>query len=126
MICKEVNISVTSEGMYVQGMDPSHVGIFELKLKPEWFTSYECKHDQLMGVNCDIISNILNCIADGQIMKWSYMYDSSEDLLIYFDSFYMSFIYFPSVNDDKCNFYLLFNSNFFRAFSFLFKNVKCK
>tara|TARA_B100001989_G_C24517955_1_gene454235 strand:+ start:384 stop:1202 length:819 start_codon:yes stop_codon:yes gene_type:complete len=85
-ICKEVNISVTSEGMYVQGMDPSHVGIFELKLKPEWFTSYECKKSQLMGINCEVISNILNCIMDGQIMKWSYMHDSSEELLIYFEN----------------------------------------
>lgn len=86
MISKEVNISLTAEGMHVQGMDPSHVGIFELRLKADWFTTYECKHEQFIGVNCEIISNILNCIMDGQIMKWSYMYDSSEDLLIYFEN----------------------------------------
>ena len=86
MISKEVNISMTSAGMYVQGMDPSHVGIFELNLEPGWFTSYECKKDVIMGVSCDIISNILNCIQEGQIMKWSYMYDSSEELLIYFEN----------------------------------------
>jgi len=86
VFCGEVNIALTSKGMYVQGMDSSHVGIFELKLTPEWFTSYECTKDEIIGVNCGIISNILNCITDGQIMKWSYMYNSSEDLLIYFEN----------------------------------------
>ena len=32
MICKEVNISVKTAGLYVQGMDSAHVAIFELYL----------------------------------------------------------------------------------------------
>jgi len=86
MICKEVNISVKTGGLYVQGMDSAHVAIFELYLMSEWFTSYECSVDVVMGVHCEVIGNILNCLADGQIMKWSYMHDSSEKLLIYFEN----------------------------------------
>ena len=86
MICKEVNISVKTAGIYVQGMDSSHVAIFELYLMSGWFTSYECKVDVVMGVCCEVIGNILNCLADGQIMKWSYMHESSEELLIYFEN----------------------------------------
>lgn len=85
-ICKEVNISVKTAGLYVQGMDSSHVAIFELYLVNEWFTTFECKVDVVMGVSCEVIGNILNCIADGQILKWSYMHDSSEELLIYFEN----------------------------------------
>jgi proliferating cell nuclear antigen len=86
MICKEVNISVKPTGLYVQGMDSAHVAIFELYLMSGWFTSFECKTDVVMGVYCEVIGNILNCLADGQILKWSYMHDSSEELLIYFEN----------------------------------------
>ena len=37
MICKNVNISVKTAGIYVQGMDSSHVLIFELYLMSGWF-----------------------------------------------------------------------------------------
>ena len=64
MICKEVNISVKAAGLYVQGMDSSHVAIFELYLMSGWFTSYECKVDVVMGVYCEVIGNILNCFIE--------------------------------------------------------------
>ena len=36
-----ININVNEEKFYIQGLDSSHVSIFELNLLSPWFNNYE-------------------------------------------------------------------------------------
>ena len=71
-VCPEVNFVFDTDGLYAQGMNSSHVIIFELKLKNDWFDQYECTRTSIMGVNCSILATVHNCIIEGQKVKWSY------------------------------------------------------
>jgi len=84
-VCPEVNFVFDTDGLYAQGMNSSHVIIFELKLKNDWFDEYECSRTSIMGVNCSILATVHNCIIEGQKIKWSYYHDSTEELLVYFE-----------------------------------------
>jgi len=84
-VCPEVNFVFDIDGLYAQGMDSSHVIIFELKLKKEWFDFYECSQPSVMGVNCTVLSKVHSCLVEGQHIRWSYYHDSSDDLIVYFE-----------------------------------------
>jgi proliferating cell nuclear antigen PCNA len=45
--------------LYIQTMDDSHVSLFDLKIKKEWFTEYVANND-IVSFNSNIIVKILN------------------------------------------------------------------
>lgn len=61
-----INIHLNSEKMYIQGMDPSHVSIYELNIMSNWFDEYNVENDEIIGVNSGIIFKILNARGQGQ------------------------------------------------------------
>ena len=80
----EVNMCVSEGGLYIQGMDSSHVGLFELKLERAWFDVFENNNgDVVLGLNCESISTIMNCHNDGQSITFQYK-DNKPLLLIDF------------------------------------------
>jgi proliferating cell nuclear antigen len=84
-LLSEVNFSCTGYGLYIQGMDASHVGLFELKLERAWFNEYEdiggCT--QTLGINCEAMSMIMNCHSDGQSI--TFIYKEDKPLVIKFE-----------------------------------------
>ena len=82
----DVNFGISENGLYVQGMDSAHVGLFELKLENDWFDIWkgpnEFHYD--MGINCEILSRIMSCHSVGQYIEFSFMENSTEDLIIKF------------------------------------------
>ena len=59
-LVNEVNMFISECGIYIQGMDSAHVGLFELKLERAWFDVYENKEgDVTMGINCEALSTIM-------------------------------------------------------------------
>jgi len=54
-----VNIRCNEEGLYIQGMDTAHISLFELKLKNNWFDTYNTLKPLVLGVDIKILSKIL-------------------------------------------------------------------
>ena len=79
----EVNMCVSEGGLYIQGMDSSHVGLFELKLERAWFDVFENNNgDVVLGLNCESMSTIMNCHSDGQSI--TFQYKDNKPLVIEF------------------------------------------
>ena len=63
-----VNINVTDKGIYMQGMDTSQVCLFELKLNPEWFDTFERDKNYVLGLHCTTFYKVIQCIEDVEQM----------------------------------------------------------
>lgn len=74
---QDISILINEERLYAQGMDSSHASMFELVLKNEWFTTYEIEEDIVLGINCELISKVLNCLNNGQTITMEY--DTKKD-----------------------------------------------
>ena len=68
----DINMYFSEDGLYTQGMDGAHVCLFELSLKSEWFSSYEVEKDITIGVNCELIFKVLNCLEEFQSIEITY------------------------------------------------------
>jgi proliferating cell nuclear antigen len=76
-------MSISEFGLYIQGMDSAHVGLFELKLERAWFDVFTNKlGDIVLGINCEALSTIMNCHNDGQSI--SFTYKENKPLIIEF------------------------------------------
>ena len=60
LFTSNLNISFRKECFYVQGMDPSHVSVFEASLHSSWFDEYDIEEDTVIGVNVNTLFKILN------------------------------------------------------------------
>ena len=54
------SIDFTEDGIYIQGLDNSHIVIFEVKLSKDWFSEYEITTNESLGVHGGIISKVFN------------------------------------------------------------------
>ena len=82
-LVNEVNMSICDSGLYIQGMDSAHVGLFELKLERAWFDEFSNKlGDVVLGINCEALSTIMNCHNVGQSI--SFTYKENKPLVIEF------------------------------------------
>lgn len=70
---------VDENQFYTQGMDSSHACLFELMLKPEWFDIYEVDKACRLGIHCELIFKIFNCLSENQ--KIEINYDEDKDNL---------------------------------------------
>jgi proliferating cell nuclear antigen PCNA len=76
-----VTMIYKKDELYIQGMDKSHVCLFEIKLESSWFNEYESKDDdEFVTVDSHIFFNILSIIEEKQTLcLWS---DSGDQLNI--------------------------------------------
>ena len=68
------NIRMDSNGMFMQGLDQSHILVLEFKLKKEWFEQYEFDEENdhnVFGVNAANLFKFLNTKQDEQTMTMS-------------------------------------------------------
>jgi len=65
-ISNSLLLNCDEKGIYAQGMDGSHVCLFELKIGEDWFDEYECDEACSMGINCEMLYKILSCLKEGQ------------------------------------------------------------
>ncbi len=68
----DINMYFNETGLYTQGMDGSHVCLFELSIISDWFSSYEVEKNQVIGVNCELIFKIFNCLEEFQSIEIIY------------------------------------------------------
>ena len=62
-------------------MDGAHCCLFELILKSDWFDDFETDKQYTLGLNCELLAKVLNCLEQNQIIKISYSEDR-DNLLI--------------------------------------------
>jgi len=59
LFCDSFNIEFQKDALYIQGMDPSHISIFEILINKEWFDSYQMDDTVLIGLTATIFPKIL-------------------------------------------------------------------
>tara|TARA_Y100000816_G_scaffold237528_1_gene183524 strand:- start:1935 stop:2714 length:780 start_codon:yes stop_codon:yes gene_type:complete len=75
-----INLHVTEEGIYVQGMDTSQISLFEIKLNSEWFDEFICKKSCVIGLVCSVFYKVFQCI-DNLEQKMTIVFDEKKDTL---------------------------------------------
>ncbi len=75
-------LMVNNERLYIQGMDSSHIIIFDLHLSSEWFDKIETSSDKNFefGLHTTLLAKILNIKSDSQSMR-IYNDENSTDKL---------------------------------------------
>ena len=73
-----INIHIGCDKVYIQGMDGSHVSIYELNLLSSWFDEYNVDEAVVIGVNSGILFKILNARGSGQNINMDITGDNFE------------------------------------------------
>lgn len=65
------NIHMSNDGMFMQGMDQSHILVMEFKLTKDWFEEFEFNQENdtvIYGINASNVFKFLNTKQDNQKM----------------------------------------------------------
>lgn len=84
-IVADVNIEFNDDTVYIQGMGQSQVCLFELLIQKDWFTEYEVNKPFVMGIHCEFMFKMLDCLEDGQKITM-YMKEDADKLSVDFES----------------------------------------
>lgn len=84
---ESVSVYFTEEGLHVQSMDNGHVMLYDITLTKEWFDEFELDDDddELLGINCNIMSRFLATRCDGHSITISTT-DNPDKLKVSFNS----------------------------------------
>lgn len=76
---EHVNLQLSSDKLYIQGMDSSHVSIYEVSIPAAWFDKFEGLKDKSvsLGINTNIFFKILAAREKTQTLNIAY--DDSKD-----------------------------------------------
>ena len=72
VINEELTMNVDDEGIRVQGMDPSHVAMIDVKIKPGLFEVFEKPAEEMITVNLGEFSKFLDRIDKDERVTISY------------------------------------------------------
>jgi len=81
-ISSDIMVYVDEDRLYTQGMDGAHAALFELNLTSGWFSTYEVEEEIHIGINCELIFKIFNCLEDNQNIEINYDVDEGDSLYI--------------------------------------------
>ena len=81
-ISNELNLVCKEDGLYAQGMDSSHICLFEMCIHLNWFDTYECTEECVMGIHCEMLFKIISCMKEGQYIDMRYDADKNGDKLM--------------------------------------------
>ena len=90
-----INMIFKTDQLYIQGMDKSHVCLFEIQLLSTWFNEYSSTIDEIVCVDSNIFYNILSMNQENHAI--CFHYDSESDT----DNFNIDFL---NDEQDKSNF----------------------
>ena len=78
---QDVEFVVSEDGVYTQGMDGSHCCLYEMILKNDWFDKFDTDKRYVLGLNCELLAKVLNCLEQNQKIIMQYTEDR-DDLFI--------------------------------------------
>ena len=67
----DINMNLDEDKMYIQGMGEAQACLFELLIQKDWFEEYEVDIPQILGIHCESIFKMINCLQDGQKITMS-------------------------------------------------------
>lgn len=76
----QINLTIRKNIFHVQGMDKSHVCLFDLKLYCEWFNYYEVNKQYEMCFDSGIFHSIISTKGDDQALVF-YLEEEDTDIL---------------------------------------------
>ena len=71
MYCKK-------DGMFIQIMDDAHISLLEIKIKKEWFSTYESE-DEVVSFNSKILTTIMGLHTTDSIVS----FESTDEFYTY-------------------------------------------
>ena len=83
-ISVDVNLIFKEDGLYTQGMCPAHTSLFELNIVKDWFKQYEFDKEVVIGVNCEMLFKCVNCLEEGQEIKFRKLQKKLDNLKLTF------------------------------------------
>jgi len=93
-ICDDVNIHVSEDKIFIQGMDPAHVCLFEVTIEKDWFETFEMGKEEkslVFGVKQKIFAKVLNCWKDNQTITIDNVTEDKWRILFSCDSIEKTF-----------------------------------
>ena len=76
---ESVNIAIYEDRLYAQGMDPSHVALFEIVLMKDWFHRFETTTGtQNIGISLSVLQKILKTWKTDHSIELSCKIDSAK------------------------------------------------
>ena len=75
-------LNIEQDRLYIQGMDNSHICVYELILQSSWFQVWDITEPQVFGLSLPIFNKILHICSDKQSIQIHS--DNNEDLQIDF------------------------------------------
>lgn len=55
-----INMTISEEKLYIQAMDTSKISVFEVKLMPSFFSTFELSESETIGINVSLFHKILS------------------------------------------------------------------
>jgi proliferating cell nuclear antigen PCNA len=79
-----ISTKITSELIHIQGMDKSHVCLFDAKINSTWFSSYEIKKDVNLSFDSNVFYSIISTKSDSQDLIITMDADNEDTIHIHF------------------------------------------
>ena len=79
-----VNINLYTEYLHIQGMDKSHICLYDVKIDKKWFTSYEIFKKTQICLDTSVFHSIISTKSDNQDLVIIMENDNLDILLIQF------------------------------------------
>ena len=79
-----INVKINSELLHIQGMDKSHVCLFDAKINSIWFSSFEIKKDVNLSFDSSVFYSIISSKSDSQDLIITMDYDNEDTFHIHF------------------------------------------
>ena len=81
-----INIHCNEERMYIQTMDSSKIAIMDISIPKQWFCSYHCNSDVIIGISTIIFYKLLFSRDKSQTMQLVYEIDEKDKLFVHMKS----------------------------------------
>jgi len=76
-----ITIIFKESEMYIQGMDKSHVCLFDIKIVSSWFDSYDIDNEESITVNSIFFHNIISMTQEKHHINIKYQGDIDPDFI---------------------------------------------
>jgi len=86
-----ININFYNENLHIQGMDKSHICLYDVKISKYWFTCYEILQKTQLCIDTNVFHSIISTKSDNQDLI-IHMENNNQDIL---------YIQFLSQNKDS-------------------------
>jgi len=91
LFCEHINLMFEPHRLYAQGMDSSHISVFEIFIPSGWFDEYWQEGNSVIGINTHHLFRILNTREENQQINIEYTDSDSDKLFLHFVSSKASF-----------------------------------